>query len=456
VKPLLAVCPSFPSPTLARDGQSIYVVEAARALARLRGEPLEVLSLRIGDEPPEEQGDFFRVRRLEPARPVPHVLQLYAGGVFVPVFQAFAHALVARCAAQREAPVLWAHGYELGPALERARQQGVRGVGVVHYLVADESEATLAGHDDPLRRANLHPLVGAVARTTPRRARRLAVQAAGRLAPLALHAPVLPTLLRSQFEKLSAERRFFAAAAQVVSVGRHFARTLERHYPDVRGRLSWCHAGAPGLQAPSPAHPAGTLRLVLVGRPTPQKGWDIFLEALRVLEQEHPLEAARVTLDVVGGVPPPEGTHRGYLAQVAQGLAGLRRVKVTDHGALPRERVLEVLRRSDVLAFPSVYEPFGLVMLEALSEGVGLLTSDADGPSDVVTHRVGRRVPFGDAPRRVPGLVSALRELLAQDERQRAELREAARAHATGFTWEACARVHAEALSRAAEAAVQS
>ncbi|MCA2979675.1 MAG: glycosyltransferase family 4 protein [Myxococcaceae bacterium] len=449
--PLLVVCPSFPSPARASDGQSIYVVEAARALARLRGAPLEVMALRVGDEPEREAGDFFSVTRVAPARPVPSVLHLYEAGVFRPVFEGFARRVGARAASLPPGAVLWAHGYELGGALAAARRAGVPAAGVVHYLVADESEATLAGVDDPLRRSNLHPLVRAVAMLTPRPARRLAVRSAGQASPVALRAPGLPWLVRVQLEKLDAERRFFSSAAQVVAVGRSFAHTIERHYPDVHGRVRWCFAGAPEVRPAGPPRGAGALRLALIGRPTPQKGWDVFLEALKALEANAPDEARRVELHVIGAVPPPAGTHRGYLAHVAASLAALRLVRVTLHGALPRAGVLAVLGEVDVLAFPSIYEPFGLVMLEALSSGVALLTSDADGPRDVVTGELGRVVPFGVAPQRVPLLTEAVRELLALPEGRRAAMRAAARAKAASFSWEACARVHAEALAAAVQ-----
>ena len=44
------------------------------------------------------------------------------------------------------------------------------------------------------------------------------------------------------------------------------------------------------------------LRLVMVGRPVPQKGWDYVAEALRRLESSRPDEAARVELAAVGGI----------------------------------------------------------------------------------------------------------------------------------------------------------
>ncbi len=53
---LLVVSSSFPSPVRAPDGQSIYVLEATRALARLVGRPLQVVALRIGDEAEFERG----------------------------------------------------------------------------------------------------------------------------------------------------------------------------------------------------------------------------------------------------------------------------------------------------------------------------------------------------------------------------------------------------------------
>ncbi|MGH9294985.1 MAG: glycosyltransferase, partial [Acidimicrobiales bacterium] len=98
----------------------------------------------------------------------------------------------------------------------------------------------------------------------------------------------------------------------------------------------------------------------------------------------------------------------------------------------PAERA-RLLRGASALAYPSLYEGFGLPPLEAMSAGVPVVTTDGGalpevaGPASVV-------VPAGDAA----ALAGALEEVLT-DEALRRRLVEKGRAHAAGFRWEASA-----------------
>jgi len=56
----------------------------------------------------------------------------------------------------------------------------------------------------------------------------------------------------------------------------------------------------------------------------------------------------------------------------------------TKHG----QELVDWLRLSDVLVFPSRTETFGLVLLEALACGVPVAAHDVMGPRDIVTHGV--------------------------------------------------------------------
>lgn len=54
--------------------------------------------------------------------------------------------------------------------------------------------------------------------------------------------------------------------------------------------------------------------------------------------------------------------------------------------SLPHSQVLEEMRSHDVLLFPSLFEGFGLVILEAMAQGLPVITTPNTGAPDVLTH----------------------------------------------------------------------
>jgi len=54
--------------------------------------------------------------------------------------------------------------------------------------------------------------------------------------------------------------------------------------------------------------------------------------------------------------------------------------------SLPHEEVLELMRENDVLVFPSLFEGFGLVITEAMSQGTPVITTDRTAGPDLITH----------------------------------------------------------------------
>ncbi len=68
-----------------------------------------------------------------------------------------------------------------------------------------------------------------------------------------------------------------------------------------------------------------------------------------------------------------------------------------------------LLGRASVAVFPSLYEPFGIVALEAMGAGVPTIVSDTGGFAEIVEHEVdGLKVYPGD----LHGLVNAIERLL--------------------------------------------
>jgi alpha-maltose-1-phosphate synthase len=99
--------------------------------------------------------------------------------------------------------------------------------------------------------------------------------------------------------------------------------------------------------------------------------------------------------------------------------------------ACSREALRDHYRRADVFVFPSFFEGFGLVLLEAMACGLPAITSAATAGPDVLTDSCGRLLPTGD----LDALVDALRWFDQNRDRLPAMGR-AARERAGQCTWE--------------------
>jgi starch synthase len=168
--------------------------------------------------------------------------------------------------------------------------------------------------------------------------------------------------------------------------------------------------------------------VIFVGRITRQKGVPVLLRAASGLIPE-----AQLVL-LAGAADTPE-----QLAEVTELVDGLR---ATRSGVfwipemLPKPEVIQLLTHATVFAIPSVYEPLGIVNLEAMACGTAVVGSRTGGIPEVVADgETGLLVPPGEpAP-----LADALNVLLRDRGRARA-MGEAGRKRAVAeFGWPAIA-----------------
>ena len=115
--------------------------------------------------------------------------------------------------------------------------------------------------------------------------------------------------------------------------------------------------------------------VLLIGRLVYEKGFQLALEAMpRVIEE------APGTRFLVAG----SGTHEAELHRQAEELG------LMEHGTFLGwigDDVLHSLYRiADLIVVPSIYEPFGLVALEAMASGCPCIVADTGGLREVVPH----------------------------------------------------------------------
>lgn len=234
--------------------------------------------------------------------------------------------------------------------------------------------------------------------------------------------PGLLTPAKEHFRTLQAERtarrhREFELADVVVANSSFTAKT-------------WAESGLDGskihivpLGGPAPdlggaeggSRGKGPLRLVWAGTFSVRKGAHYLLEAWR---QWNPGAAA--VLDVYGTVALPPALLKDLPPNIVM------------HGPVNRERVLEEFLCSDLLIFPTLCDGFGLVVPEALSKGLPVLTTTRAGAADLIRDgENGVLVEAGSADDLLRGLA------WAESHRQRlASMRTAALETAKSHQWQ--------------------
>jgi glycosyltransferase involved in cell wall biosynthesis len=125
-----------------------------------------------------------------------------------------------------------------------------------------------------------------------------------------------------------------------------------------------------------------------------------------------------------------------YTRTQAPALAATLGIADRVHFIGERSDVAAVMRSADMLIFPSRYEPFGMVILEALASGLPVIASRAAGASEIIEPGCGIIVEDAN---NVQELSNAIRRLVA-DRDLRSQMAERGRDIAEKYSWERMAR----------------
>jgi len=215
------------------------------------------------------------------------------------------------------------------------------------------------------------------------------------------------------------------ACADTVFVGSNFIRrTLEASPTPIRD-ICVVPYGAPPVPEEMPERESGgKLKVLFAGALGQRKGLAYLLAAMRQVEGFADLTLlGRKTSETCEPLNEAIRKHRWI-------------------PSLTHQEVLAEMARHDVLVFPSLFEGFALVITEALSRGLPVITTESSGADFIRDGVDGFMIPI-----RSSAAIAEKLELLAGNRDLLAEMRRGARESAKRWTWDCYRRALAEALA---------
>jgi len=218
----------------------------------------------------------------------------------------------------------------------------------------------------------------------------------------------------------------------VIANSEYIRRQVVRHYGVPEARVVTIHGGIdPAFERQAPlAHQDdfrralasdGELLVAYVGRLDPEKGLGVLADAVRLVTDRAP-----EVRFVIAGIGRREHALRARVGDRARLLGYVR-----------GEALVRLYRAADVVVVPSVYEPFGLVALEAMLCGAAVVVAESGGLPEIVRHgQDGLVVPAGDGV----ALANALLALGADAAGRRALAAAGRRRALEAFGWDVIAR----------------
>jgi glycosyltransferase involved in cell wall biosynthesis len=228
-------------------------------------------------------------------------------------------------------------------------------------------------------------------------------------------------------DKLQRKDEELRLADRIYVASKFTADTL-REFPGPLAPIEILPYGFPPVGQPRTYEPLGNrpLKLLFVGGLSQRKGIADLFAAVDAL-------GSRVSLTVVGRKATED------CAALNQALTKHRWIP-----SLPHEAVLALMREHDALVFPSLFEGFGLVITEAMSQGTPVITTDRTAGPDLIRHgENGWLIEAGSTP----ALQEAIEELLRHPESIAANGR-AAMDSARSRPWELYEQELAASVSR--------
>jgi alpha-maltose-1-phosphate synthase len=235
------------------------------------------------------------------------------------------------------------------------------------------------------------------------------------------------TGIRDSDEKLARKEEELKLADRVIVASSFTQRTLGG--TNFSAGVSVVPYGAPAVRQNEIPWHFGRLRVLFAGSLGQRKGLSYLLQAVESIQPD------KVELTLLG---------RKTAANCAPLEAAVRRYRWIP--TLPHREVLREMQRHDVLVLPSLFEGFGLVILEAMAQGLVVIATPHTAAPDVIEDGVDGFI----VPIRSSSAIAEKLEMLSGAPKRLHEMKLASRRKAEQESWE----VYRRALGQMAQEVV--
>lgn len=123
------------------------------------------------------------------------------------------------------------------------------------------------------------------------------------------------------------------------------------------------------------------------------------------------------------------GGDDGYLEELKRKYKKYKNVIFTEK-FVPQEKLIDIYKGGDLFLFPSLHEAFGLVLLEAMAQGMPVVSTNVGGPSEFVNDKFGVLLD----PKDQDGWHKTINELI-YDEKRRESMSKAGLEESKKYKW---------------------
>ncbi len=208
-------------------------------------------------------------------------------------------------------------------------------------------------------------------------------------------------------------------AHRIMTVSVSTQQDVEHYFPDCENKLSTIYPGLSFMSANDQSDPVTTPYFLFVGTLEPRKNLPRLIRAFASFAKHD----QHYKLVIVGGQGWGGEQLRHNISD--QGLS--ERVILMDH--VNDQELATIYANAAALVMPSLYEGFGLPLLEAMGHGVPVISSNVGAMAEVVTDAGLLIDPYSES-----ALADAMQEILDSDKRQ--VLSQRALIRSADFCWD--------------------
>ena len=236
---------------------------------------------------------------------------------------------------------------------------------------------------------------------------------------------VNPSEKNTNIERI--EKEMFKEADSIITVSNFMKKSLSF----LEKEIEVIYNGGPKNTQMKHKH---SKNILFVGRLSKQKG----VEHLLLAAKEVISHSTDVRFTIVGS---------GFMKKKLEYLAGVLGIKdyINFTGFIPSDKIDQLYQSADIFVAPSVYEPFGLVILEAMSFGIPVITTKDTGASEQFIDGTDLLLINDHSSTELASKIL----LLLEDENLRKKLSSnAAEKLNTVFSWDRCAKETLEVYNK--------